>query len=610
MADIIKLLPENLANQIAAGEVVQRPASVVKELLENSVDAGSNHIELIIKDAGKALIQIIDDGKGMSETDARMCFERHATSKIKTTDDLFSIRTFGFRGEALASIAAVAQVELKTKRENEELGTIIKIEGSEVKLQEATACDKGTSIAVKNLFYNVPARRNFLKSNPVEIRHIIDEFQRVALAYPHIAFTFFQNDLEMYKLPSEKLSKRIISLFGASYKEQLTPCQEETDFIKVQGYIGKPEHAKKTRGEQFFFVNNRFIKNNYLHHAVMNAYEDLLPDDSFPFYVIYIDIDPRHIDINVHPTKTEIKFDDEKSIYAFIRSAVKKALATHNITPSLDFDHNINFNHFPDESVKEVSFGQKTFSGNPAKESNRQNWQELYQHFDKQLHTDKNMEIQNQEKSSIILGSAVNDIGSGTVVNKELLYTENQSTFQLHQRYIVTQIKSGMAVIDQQAAHERILYEKYYSMLHNKFGASQQFLFPQSIELNPSDFSLVMELEEEIRSLGFVFNIFGKNTIVVNGIPADVPSGSEKGLFEGLIEQFKIYQSDLKLETRETLARSMARKSALKPGTKLTLLEMNTLIDQLFACKSPMYAPNGNATIVIMDLDRLSKLFK
>ena len=610
MADIIQLLPENLANQIAAGEVVQRPASVVKELLENSVDAGSSHIELIIKDAGKALIQIIDNGKGMSETDARMCFERHATSKIKTTDDLFSIRTFGFRGEALASIAAVAQVELKTRRENEELGSIIKIEGSEVKLQEATGCDKGTSIAVKNLFFNVPARRNFLKSNPVEIRHIIDEFQRVALAYPHIAFTFFQNDLEMYKLPAEKLSKRIVSLFGVNYKEQLIPCQEETDFIKTQGYIGKPEHAKKTRGEQFFFVNNRFIKNNYLHHAVINAYEDLLPDDSFPFYAIYIDIDPRHIDINVHPTKTEIKFDDEKSIYAFIRSAVKKALGTHNITPSLDFDHNINFNHFADESVKEVSFGQKNFSGNPAKESNQQNWQELYQNFDKRLHTDKNMEIQNQEKSSIILGSAVNDIGSGTVVNKELLYTENQSTFQLHQRYIVTQIKSGMAVIDQQAAHERILYEKYYNMLHNKFGASQQFLFPQSIELNPSDFSLVMELEEEIRSLGFVFSIFGKNTIVVNGIPADVPSGSEKGLFEGLIEQFKIYQSDLKLEIRETLARSLARKSALKPGTKLTLLEMNTLIDQLFACKSPMYAPNGNATIVIMDLERLSKLFK
>lgn len=612
MSDIIRLLPESLANQIAAGEVVQRPASVVKELLENSIDAGSKSIQLIIKDAGKLLIQVIDDGKGMSGTDARMCFERHATSKITRTEDLFSIRTFGFRGEAMASIAAVAQVEMKSRCEDDELGTVIKIEGSEVKQHDSAACAKGTSIAVKNLFFNVPARRNFLKSNPVETRHILDEFQRVALAYPQLGFSLFQNDQELYNLQGEKLSKRIISLFGNSYKEQLISCEEDTDFVKIHGYIGKPENAKKTRGEQFFFVNNRYIKNNYLHHAVMNAFEELLHEDSFPFYVLFIEIDPKHIDINVHPTKTEIKFDDEKAVYALVRAAVKKALGTHNITPSLDFDHNINFNNFrnfntPEENRMHDFKGTTSFKSS-SEENNQKNWEELYIGFDKQMDGDREKGKENGNRESIILDSSVNNRNQGGF-NKEILYSENHSTFQLHNRYIVTQIKSGMAIIDQHAAHERILYEKYLHMLQNKFGASQQFLFPQSIEFNPSDFALIMELEEEIRALGFVFNIFGKNTIVINGIPADVPTGSEKGLFEGLIEQFKIYNSELKVERREMLARSIAKKSALKPGTKLSLIEMNTLIDQLFACKTPTYAPNGNLTIVLMDMDKIGRLF-
>jgi DNA mismatch repair protein MutL len=613
MSDIIKLLPESLANQIAAGEVVQRPASVVKELLENSIDAKACNITLIIKDGGKQLIQVIDDGIGMSSTDARMSFERHATSKINSTEDLFKIRTFGFRGEALASIAAVAQVELKTRKEEDELGTLLKVEGSEVKLQESEACPKGTSIAVKNLFFNVPARRNFLKSNLVEMKHIIDEFQRVALSHPEISLTLFQNDLELYNLPSEKLSRRIVSLFGNSYKEQLIPCQEEIDFIKIHGYAGKPKFAKKTRGEQFFFVNNRFIRNNYLHHAVMSAFENLLPDDSYPFYILYIEIDPKHIDINVHPTKTEIKFDDEKTVYGVVRAAVKKALATNNITPSLDFDHNINFNNFNISHHSEPAEGSRNLPGSSFRSSregnNLDNWEELYRNFEKQPgHEGLQTEIAGGTKESIILGSAVNSLPSSEL-NKDLLYTENQSTFQLHLKYIVSQIKSGMVIIDQQAAHERILYEKYMNMLKNKFGASQQFLFPQSIELNPADFSLVMELEEEIKAMGFVFNVFGKSTIVINGIPADVPGGSEKGLFEGLVEQFKTYNSELKLEKKENLARSMARKSAIKAGTKLSLIEMNTLIDQLFACRVPMYAPNGNPTIVIMDLERIGKFF-
>jgi DNA mismatch repair protein MutL len=611
MPDIIRLLPDSLANQIAAGEVVQRPASAVKELLENAIDAGATQIELIIKDAGKLLIQVIDNGKGMSGTDARMSFERHATSKLSTRDDLFSIRTLGFRGEALASIAAVAQVELKTRRAEDELGTLIKIEGSEVKSQESVSCEKGTSISVKNLFYIVPARRNFLKSNPVELRHIIDEFQRVALSNPEIAFTFHQNDLEVYNLPAEKLSHRIIAMFGSNYKEQLVPCHEETNVINIHGYIGKPEHSKKTRGEQFFFVNNRFIKHNYLHHAVMNAFDELLSSENFPFYVLFIDIDPKHIDINVHPTKTEIKFDDEKTIYAIIRAAVKKALATHNIIPSIDFDHNINFGDIIDTKVEKNFIPERQTFRSQSDRANQENWEELYKHFETDRGQDNKMNQEEPEtnSTSLIIESAANNLDSSLKLNRDLLYSENHSTFQLHNRYIVAQIKSGMVIVDQQAAHERILYEKYLSMLQNKFGASQQFLFPQSIELNPSDFTLVMEMEEEIRSLGFVFNVFGKHTLVVNGIPADVPNGSEKDLFEGLIEQYKTNKAELKIDRRENLARALARKSALKPGTKLSLVEMNTLIDQLFACKTPNYAPNGNLTIVIMDMGKIARYF-
>jgi DNA mismatch repair protein MutL len=604
MSDIIQLLPDSLANQIAAGEVVQRPASAVKELLENAIDAGCSSIKLIVKEAGKQLIQVVDNGTGMSETDARMSFERHATSKIKKTDDLFTIRTHGFRGEALASIAAVAQVELKTRKAINELGTFIKIEGSDVRSQESISCDKGTSVCVRNLFYNVPARRNFLKSNPVELRHIMDEFQRIALSYPHIAMSFTQNDMEVFNLSSEKLSHRIVSIFGKLYKEQLIPCQEETAMVKVHGYIGKPEQSKKNRGEQFFFVNNRFIKHNYLHHAVMNAYEELLGDDNYPFYVIFIEIDPKHIDINVHPTKTEIKFDDEKTIYHVIRSTVKMSLATHNITPTLDFGMDVNFSAFSNEDNTRRhegnDFNPNHFGKNFQKPSS-ENWELLYQGFEKDAENTEN--LNHQEKVS----AASTD--ESLRLEKNLLYSENPSTFQLHNKYIVSQVKSGMVIIDQQAAHERILYEKYQSMLQNKSGASQQFLFPQSIELSPVDFNLVMEMENEIRALGFVFNVFGKNTIVVNGIPADVPNGSERGLLEGLIEQFKYFKSELRLDKKENLARSLARKSSLRPGTKLSLLEMNTLIDQLFACKIPNFAPNGNATIVLMDMNRISKFF-
>jgi DNA mismatch repair protein MutL len=613
MSDIIRLLPDSIANQIAAGEVVQRPASAVKELLENAIDAGSTKIQLIVKDAGKQLIQVIDNGIGMSATDARMSFERHATSKIRNTEDLFNIKTFGFRGEAMASIAAIAQVEMKTRKANEELGTILKIEGSEVKLQESTACEKGTSISVKNLFYNVPARRNFLKSNPVELRHILDEFQRVALAHPEIEFSFYQNDLETYTLRTDNLAQRIVDLFGKSYREQLILCNEETDFVKIEGFIGKPEHAKKSRGEQFFFVNHRFIKSSYLNHAVMFAFDKLVGDDTFPFYVLFIEIDPKNIDINVHPTKTEIKFDDEKTVYAMVRATVKKALATHNIAPSIDYELDINFNIPPDQRGTDFDEKQKEFSGKnisytpKSQNETNQYWETLYKGFENQENLEKIKQY--EEMTLLTLGSKINSTEEISTLNRDMLYSDNTTTFQLHNKYIVTQIKSGMALIDQQAAHERIYYEKYLNMLQNKFGASQQFLFPSSIELSPNDFALLMEMEEEIKSLGFVYSVFGKNTIVVNGIPADIPHANEKNLFESLIEQYKQNQSELKLEKKENLARSLAKRSAIRQGIKLSLTEMNSLIDQLFACKMPTYAPNGNLTLVLMTMEKIASMF-
>lgn len=616
MPDIIRLLPDSLANQIAAGEVVQRPASVVKELLENSIDAGSTKIQLVIKDAGKQLIQVIDNGKGMSQTDARMSFERHATSKLSTTEDLFNIQTLGFRGEALASIAAVAQVELKTRKADDELGFLLKVEGSQVKAQESCATSIGTSISVKNLFFNVPARRNFLKSNPVEMKHILEEFQRVALSFPEIGFSFFQNDMEIYNLPSENLSKRIVGILGNGYKDQLISCQEETELIKVKGFIGKPENAKKTRGEQYFFVNNRFIKNNYLHHAVKTGYDNLIPDDHFPFYTLFLEIDPIHIDINVHPTKTEIKFDDERTIYAILMAAIKKALATHNITPSLDFDQNINFNVFNTDlntsSLKGAGFYSKPSNDFFRENRNLNNWDKLYQNFDRVEQNDQRPifpDVPEQEKQGpIILGSRANL--PAQEIQQEIIKDSSSSTFQLHLKYIVSQVKSGMVVIDQQAAHERILYERYQTMLNQKSGASQQALFPQSVELSPTDFALTMELEKEITALGFQFNHFGKNTIVINGIPAELPGSiSEAKLFEGLLEQFKFNQSELKLERKENLARAIAKKSSIKAGMNLSILEMRSLIDNLFACKVPNYGPSGNPTFVILDLDKIEKFF-
>ncbi|NEM98280.1 DNA mismatch repair endonuclease MutL [Pontibacter burrus] len=607
MPDIIHLLPDYLANQIAAGEVVQRPASVVKELLENAIDAKATSVQLIVKEAGKQLIQVVDNGIGMSETDARMCFERHATSKIKSTEDLFRIRTMGFRGEAMASIAAVAQVELKTRPHNAEAGTKLIVEGSAIVAQEPVVTPAGTSIAVKNLFYNVPARRNFLKTNAVEMRHILDEFQRVALAYPEIAFSLYHNDVEVFNLHASKLSQRIIGIFGNNYKEQMALCDEETPFLSVRGYIGKPEFAKKTRGEQFFFVNNRFIKSGYLNHAVMTAFEGLLPKESYPFYVLFIDIEPDKIDINVHPTKTEIKFDDEKTVYAIVHSAVRKSLGAHNIAPSLDFDGDVNFaplqpiriqNNEQGFEQERTTFSSSGFSAPAPKRVSSAGWEQLYE------------PLRNQPTGEERISSAASVNLLDDAFAADTSPATSNKTLQVHQKYLLVQVKSGIMVIDQQAAQERILYEKYMTSLQKKVVTSQTLLFPQTIELSPADAALVKELKAEFLELGFQFEDFGGNTIILNAIPADVQAANEKELLEELVEQYKNNLATLKLDTRENLARAIAKRLAGRLQTRMSELEMNSLVDKLFACEVPNYTPGGLKTLVIMELSQLHDLFQ
>ena len=600
MPDIIQLLPDSIANQIAAGEVVQRPGSAVKELMENSIDAGATSIRLIVKDAGKGLIQVIDNGKGMSETDARMSLERHATSKIRKAEDLFTLHTMGFRGEALASIAAVAQMEIKTRLENQELGTCISVEASEVKKQEPIACEKGTSISIKNLFYNIPARRNFLKSNPVELKHIVDEFQRLALANAEIGFSFIQSDEVIYDLQPGKLSQRIVSIFGKSYQEQLAACQEETELVRVKGYVGKPDFARKTRGEQFLFVNRRFIRSSYLHHAVMSAFEGLLQDSSFPFYVIFMEIDPKHIDVNVHPTKTEIKFDDERAVYAVVRSAIRQAIGSHNLTPAIDFNADVNIISKLTQSSalnKDAYFDERFSSG--LNRSNLENWDRLFEGYSK---TSVSSDEKIPSLQTLRFESALNNDSTSAAPEEKLV-------FQLHNRYVVRQVKNGLMILDQQLAHERVLFEKFQNQLKNKSAESQQSLFPQTLTLSAADFAMVMEMEPEISALGFRFEVFGKNALIINGVPANVASGREKELFEGLLEQFKINQSQLSIPLRENLCRALAKRASIKSGQKLVREEMMAIIESLFACQTPNYSPEGQPTFVIFDMNKIESYF-
>ncbi|OYQ37987.1 DNA mismatch repair protein MutL [Flavobacterium cyanobacteriorum] len=619
MSSIIQLLPDHVANQIAAGEVVQRPASVVKELLENSVDAGSTEIKLIVKDAGKTLIQVIDNGRGMSVTDARMCFERHATSKIRFAEDLFSLHTKGFRGEALASIAAIAHVELKTRQEQDELGTHLVIEGSKFTSQDVAVLPKGTSFAVKNLFFNIPARRNFLKSDMVEFRHIIDEFERVALAHHNISFVLYHNGSEMFNLPSSNQRQRIVNIFGGRTNEKLVPVKESTEIVEIQGFVCKPEFAKKNRGEQFFFVNNRFIKSGYLHHAVMAAYEGLLKDGCQPGYFIYLDVPPNTIDINIHPTKTEIKFDDEHALYAILRSAIKHSLGQFNVAPVLDFERDANldtpysyehkeavvpavevdrnFNPFADEKPARAASAASSFTAAPAfRREKASSWESLYTGIAPAADEIAEMNFESEE----VTGSLFNEAEVEQAVYK---------TYQIHKKYIVSPIKSGMVIIDQKRAHQRILYEQFLTNITIHHASSQQLLFPLVLYYNQSELDLLREMRQALENTGFVFAEFNLDHIVVSGLPVNVAESEVSILLEELINDLQQEVPDSSFSQTDSIAKSMARSLAVKTGTLLTDKEQEAMVNALFACKEPDVSPFNKPTFITVSVEDLDKRF-
>jgi DNA mismatch repair protein MutL len=598
VADIIKLLPENISNQIAAGEVVQRPASAVKELLENSIDAGATQVSLIVKDGGRTLIQAIDNGKGMSETDARMCFERHATSKISTADDLFAIKTKGFRGEAMAAIASVTQVELKTRQAGSAEGTCVAIEGGSFVSQEPCVCAQGTSVSIKNLFFNVPARRNFLKDDVVELRHIIDEFERVALAHPDIAFKLTSNGNEVYNLSQGTLINRITGLLGNTLKDKLVAVNEESPNISIRGYVGTPASARKRRGLQFFFVNNRYIKSPYLHHAVMGAYEQLIAPEEFPAYFLFLEVPANSIDINIHPTKTEVKFEDEKNLYAILKTSVKRALGKNNLAPSIDFDVEqiVEFDYGARPgSVKtpqiRVNPSYNPFTENKEPGKPAADWQTLYQDY------------------------LTPETGHSLPGGQERLFSGAESFqvpakfFQLQLKYIVAAIEGGLLLIDQQRAHERILYEHYRkTALHPAH--SQQELFPQTVELSSADMLLLNELNEDLHKLGFDILPFGKDTVVIQGVPADLSSLNSTEVLQGLLENYKLNNLDVKLDKGENIYRSLARNTSIKYGKELQPEEMRLLMEHLFACENHSFSPDGKVVYSKIDLFDLDKLFK
>ncbi|MFV5692342.1 DNA mismatch repair endonuclease MutL [Flavobacterium sp. LT1R49] len=611
MSSIIQLLPDHVANQIAAGEVVQRPASVVKELLENAVDARATDIKLIIKDAGKALVQVIDNGLGMSVTDARLCFERHATSKIRQAEDLFSLHTKGFRGEALASIAAIAHVEMKTKQDQEELGTHIIIEGSKFVSQDVAVLPKGTSFAVKNLFFNIPARRNFLKSDTVEYRHIIDEFQRVALAHPKIHFTFYHNGSEMFNLPPSTLRQRIVNIFSGKTNEKLVPVQEETEIVAIQGFVSKPEFAKKNRGEQFFFVNDRFIKSGYLHHAVMAAYDGILKDGAQPSYFLYLSVPPNTIDINIHPTKTEIKFDDEHALYAILRASIKHSLGQFNVAPVLDFDRDSNLDtpyHYKDlegaTPTIQVDGNFNPFSEEkPSKQfsSYRKpeptaNWESLYVGLKQDTDEIGHITFENEEVTS----SLFNDEEVEHAVHK---------TYQIHKKYIVSSIKSGMVIVDQQRAHQRVLYEQLLVNMTVNQASSQQLLFPLNLFFSSSEMDLIAELQLSLMNTGFVFEENSTDHIVISGIPVNVTESEVSIVLEQLLSDLQDGIPESSFSQNDTIAKSMAKSLAVKTGTHLTEKEQENLVNGLFACKDPNVSPFYKPTFITMRVEDLDKKF-
>lgn len=604
MSNVISLLPDNVANQIAAGEVVQRPASVVKELLENAIDAGATHIKLIIKDAGKSLIQVIDNGRGMSPFDARLAFERHATSKIKNADDLFNLHTKGFRGEALASIAAVAQVELKTKQAEDEVGQQITIEGGDFIEQTNCQCPTGASFTVKNLFYNIPARRNFLKDDSTELKHIITEFERVALPHYAIHFSLHSNNNEIYNLPPAPLMQRIMGLFGNSYNQKLVTVDEQTPYVKITGYVGKPEIARKSKKDQYFFVNNRFIRSPYLSTAIYEAFKELISLDSHPAWFLFIDIDPKQIDVNIHPTKTEIKFIDERTVFITLMSVIKRALGKANVGPSIDFNtEEITQNNYFGKDRVPV---QPTISYNPdynpfkssgsssykQEDKNVKHWESLFEGFKGNIETDHSQSHPQE---------VIENIQQEAITYK---------TFQLFNKYIVCNTSEGLLIIDQQRAHERILYEHYFNTKTQTPLPTQQILFPEQIELNPKDFSLIESLIPEFKLLGFDIEIFGKNSIVVNGAPSDLENMNICNTIENIIESYKLNTIDSKMDVHDNMCRSMAKNTSIKQGKVLDDHEMQLIINHLMNCESPSFTADGKTIFMNVDKESIDKHFR
>lgn len=646
MIDIVKLLPDSVANQIAAGEVIQRPASVVKELVENALDAGSTEIKIIVKDAGKTLIQVVDNGCGMTDTDARMAFERHATSKIREAGDLFAIRTMGFRGEALASIAAVAQVELKTRQKDSELGSSIRIAGSEVEAQEAVSCSVGCNFIIKNLFYNIPARRKFLKTNTTELKQIINELQRIALVNEEVAFMLMHNDQEVYNLPAGNLRQRISSIFGKNMHTRLVHIESETSLGIIKGFIIKPEFARKRSSEQFFFVNGRFMRHPYFHKAVSEGYNRLLADDAMPSYFIYFEVDPATVDINIHPTKTEIKFENEQALWPILMATVKEGIGKFSLAGTIDFDQ--------DGSVempvitKDTEISMPTVSFNPeynpfstpgatamkhpdalshkGEGANKvtktvipKSWETLYEDFEsdksQKIEPEGELEMQDSAAQQLEVFESVlstDENKPATLFGDEESEVAEKSDrfFQLKNRYILTSVRSGLMLVDQQRAHRRILFEKYIGYQDGRRGVTQKILFPETIELNAEDSVILEEILDEVRFLGFDIDPFGKRAFVVNGVPADIAGRPVEGILEQMIEVARSTERNVTDKVKESLAFSLARSISIKYGDSLSDSEMQDIFDRLFACKTPNYDPEGKQTISILEMNELMNRLK
>lgn len=613
MPDIIHLLSDHIANQIAAGEVIQRPASAVKELLENAVDAGATDIQLHLRDAGKELIQVIDNGKGMSPADARMAFERHATSKIRDINDLFHIRTMGFRGEALASVAAVAQVELRTRPADSEVGTRIVIEGTEVKLQEPCSTAVGTNLLIKNLFFNVPARRHFLKSNSTELRHVIDEFTRVALAYPELTFRLWHNGVEQFHLEAGNLKTRIVGLLGNSFEKNLVPVEEDAELLQIRGFIGKPSAATKSRGNQFFFINNRFIRNAYLHHAVTTAYESLIEKDMFPFYVLFLDIDPKRVDVNVHPTKQEVKFEDDRMMYAYLQAAIKHALARYNIAPSLDFTLNPTIQAMPaiqlPTTEKEVSrtkegylfqsFTRPDQAHRIASLDELQRWKDTYQSATGSNSPSTDIGAPVPEQPVQMTFNAPSQNGAETSHNGQNILTVQGSL-------LVTTVKSGLLLVHLRRARERIWFERLEENWQGGHAPSQRLLFPLNMELTPADSALLADLLPDLQRIGFELEPFGMNNFVIHGMPAGLQQGAEQALIEEMLDRLKHESgSAAEVRTRQlliALAQKLSRNNAANSQE-----ELKGLVDELFACQQPEFSPTGKKVFSVVVKDELDK---